>query len=973
MVTETHTPAFVSGPQQRPWTTLVVSIATLLLLALGVANIVARSTFRDVEDGVLWTERAEGVVAVAVAAGSAGAEAGVAAGDVLLAIDGRPVESVADVTAAQHAAQAGQHAKYSLLRPGARSIVDVLFQPMPNGSNAIYFALAAVGLFSLLVGAAVRLRRPSDPATLHFYWLTVAFFGVFTFSFSGRLDRLDWAFYWSDHVSQVLLPPLFLHFAMVFPARQGWFARSRWRAAFPVTYVPAFALGGALMILMAKGPAGDAAFTSHLDQLTRATYLHLGVFLALGVAVFAAALLSTQTPTARRQLRWIGWGTALGGVPFVLAHALPLALGFEPAGWTDLCAIPLGLVPLAYASAIARYRLMDIEVIVKRALVYVAAVSVIVAVYGTLLQLISRFQLGGSTAREWLTALVGALVALLLAPPIKAATQNAFERAFYRDRLDYRRALVGFARDLNRDLDLARLSARLVTRVSETLQVDRMVLMLISDDGRSLVASHQDGDPAAAPPCVLDLDSPMGRALAAGQVIALDDPAAVGRFPVEDIDSWRDRGLFSFVPCVAADGITAALALGQRDRAELLTSEDLTLLVTVAGQIATAIENARLYRQLQTKAAELDRLREFNEGIVESLENGLLVVDLDERVVSWNQSLGVLYGVTREQAQGRPLGELFDAPVVDAIRAARAESPIGATLSRVPLTTRRQGDDGRLLVNIAVVPLRPLAGATTVPQGTLVLIEDITGRVRLEEQLQISEKMASIGLLAAGVAHEVNTPLTGISSYTQMLLEGAGADDPRRAMLEKIEKQTFRASRIVNSLLSLARRGGSPADTAPVDINRVITDVLSLLEHQLAQSRITVRKELSAEPVSVLGAEYQLQQVLLNLVLNARDAMATGGWLTVTTRHNAGRVVIEISDTGAGIRPEHLARIYDPFFTTKSGAQGTGLGLSIAYGIVQDHAGTLACASTEGTGTRFTIALPGIHAGRALAAVKVAQ
>ncbi len=192
-------------------------------------------------------------------------------------------------------------------------------------------------------------------------------------------------------------------------------------------------------------------------------------------------------------------------------------------------------------------------------------------------------------------------------------------------------------------------------------------------------------------------------------------------------------------------------------------------------------------------------------------------------------------------------------------------------------------------------------------------------------------------------------------------------------MLEKIEKQTFRASRIVNSLLSLARRGASPADTAPVDLNRVIADVLSLLEHQLAQSRITVRRELAAEPVGVMGAEYQLQQVLLNLVLNARDAMAGGGWLTVATRIDADEVVVEVADTGAGIRPEHLARIYDPFFTTKSGAQGTGLGLSIAYGIVQDHAGRLTCESLEGQGTRFTIALPALRDGRQASPLKVAR
>ncbi len=879
----------------------------MALFALGVANIAVRATWQEAEDAVYWADRQEGVVAGAVAPGGAGARAGLAVGDVLLAVNGQPVTGAAAVSAAHHAAAPGERVEYTVLRPAAQAIVAVVLEPVRRASNAVYFCLAAVGLFSLLVGAAVRLRRPVDPATLHFYWLSVAFFGAFTFSFAGRLDRLDWAFYWADHVSLLLLPPLFLHFAVVFPARPSWFRASRLRTAFPLVYAPAFALGGGLMALLAAGPGATPRFDDYLSLIGRATYLHLAVYLLAGVGVFVAGMLTLQTPTARRQLRWIAWGTALGGLPFAAVHAVPLALGLPTPAWTNLAAIPLGLVPLTYACAIARYRLMDVEVIVKRSLVYVAAVSVIVALYGVLLPFLDRVHTGGSTVHEWLTALGAALIAVLLAPPITAATRAAFERAFYRDRLDYRRALVDFARDLNRDLDLASLADRLVTRVSETLQVDQMALMLLSDDRRSLVALQAPGAPE--PPLALPLGSAMGRALAAGQVVSLDDPAAVGRFPVEDIDAWRDRGLFSFVPCIGADGITAALALGQRERSELLTSEDLTLLVTISGQIATALENARLYRQLQTKAAELDRLREFNEGIVESLESGLFVVDLDERVVSWNQAMAALYGVPRAQAQGRPLAELFDAPLVDAIRGARTESPIGAALGRVPLATRGDNPDRRLLVNITVVPLRPLGGATTVPQGTLVLVENITGRVRLEEQLQISEKMASLGLLAAGVAHEVNTPLTGISSYTQLLLEGAAEDDPRTAMLEKIEKQTFRASRIVNSLLSLARRGASPADTAPVDLNRVIADVLSLLEHQLAQSRITVRRELAAEPVGVMGAEYQLQQVLLNLVLNARDAMAGGGWLTVATRIDADEVVVEVADTGAGIPPEHQARI----------------------------------------------------------------
>ena len=184
--------------------------------------------------------------------------------------------------------------------------------------------------------------------------------------------------------------------------------------------------------------------------------------------------------------------------------------------------------------------------------------------------------------------------------------------------------------------------------------------------------------------------------------------------------------------------------------------------------------------------------------------------------------------------------------------------------------------------------------------------------------------MAAIGLLAAGVAHEVNTPLTGISSFTQMLLDRSEPDDPKKELLEKIERQTFRAAKIVNNLLNLARP--SSGEAGPVEINTIIGDVLSLLEHQLRMSKVQVRRDLADVRLVVRGIEYKLQQVFLNLFLNARDAMPNGGWLSVTTRAKGGEVVVEVADTGVGIPSEHLARIYDPFFTTKGEGRGTGLG-----------------------------------------------
>ena len=242
------------------------------------------------------------------------------------------------------------------------------------------------------------------------------------------------------------------------------------------------------------------------------------------------------------------------------------------------------------------------------------------------------------------------------------------------------------------------------------------------------------------------------------------------------------------------------------------------------------------------------------------------------------------------------------------------------------------------------------------PEGTIVIFEDVTLRVELETQLQLREKMASLGLLAAGVAHEVNTPLTGISSFTQMLQDQTEENDPKAALLEKIERQTERASKIVNNLLNFSRHGRSTF--VPVQVNTVIRDVLSLLEHQLTRARIQVRLELADDLPEVMGDENKLQQVFLNLVLNAQDAMPSGGWVTLTTARHGSEVTAVVSDTGQGISKDDIKRIYDPFFTTKgAGSSGTGLGLSITYGIIQEHSGHINVESSLGKGTSFSVRL----------------
>ena len=377
------------------------------------------------------------------------------------------------------------------------------------------------------------------------------------------------------------------------------------------------------------------------------------------------------------------------------------------------------------------------------------------------------------------------------------------------------------------------------------------------------------------------------------------------------------------------------------------------MLLALAAQAATAFMNGRLYKSLREKAEELQRITEYNQNILESMDSGILVLDLDGAVARWNKAMESLYGKKRGEVLGRTLDEIFPAAFLEALRGSLVleDHEEIAHIYKLHLSAA----DGRsLMVNVSIAPFEVVSGER---HGTVLILEDVTGRVRLEEQLQHSEKMASIGLLAAGVAHEVNTPLTGISSYTQMLKEQVKPEDLRFPLLEKIEKQTFRAAKIINNLLNFAR--SSTSEFELLDVNKTLLEVLSLLDHQLDKNRIRVVRELAEDLPEIRGNENRIQQVFFNLILNARDAMPKGGWLTIATRADEDdTVIVEVRDTGHGIRREDVKRIYDPFFTTKGIGRGTGLGLSVSYGIVQEHGGAIFVDSAPGKGTTFQVALP---------------
>jgi two-component system NtrC family sensor kinase len=534
--------------------------------------------------------------------------------------------------------------------------------------------------------------------------------------------------------------------------------------------------------------------------------------------------------------------------------------------------------------------------------------------------------------------------------PVRKWIQDRVDQFFYRTRYDYRRTLIEFGRELSSETDLDTMLASVMDRLSRTLAVDRMAIFLCAEEPDRFVLSKSYG---MIPPSALDLGFLSTPRPDPAIHMFFENTHQVPRETAPSQETIARLDLNYYIPCRAQQKTIAVVGLGKTTQGDFLSSEDIELLETLGGYLGIAIQNGRLYASLQQKVAQYERLKDFNENIVESINVGVIALDMEDRIESWNAQMEVMYALPRWQTLTQPLPTVFPAEFVEELLRMRENVGIH-NLYKFRLKT--PAGETRT-VNVAIAPLVTRKFQVV---GRLIIMDDITERMELEAQLSQADKLSSIGLLAAGVAHEVNTPLAVISSYTQMLAKQLQSDPQKSGLLEKITRQTFRASEIVNNLLNFSRTSGS--EFADLDINKVITDTLALLEHQFKTSKIEVHSELTRELPPIQGNSGRLQQVFLNLFLNAKDAMPGGGTLRVATS-NGNSVSVQVTDTGAGIAPEHIQRIYDPFFTTKNAPKegqnrGTGLGLSVTYGIIQEHAGKIRVESHPGSGTTFALDFP---------------
>jgi len=991
-------------------TLLVVVTAGLVLLA-GMNSWQERHS-QQPDDGVWWREAAGGLVADKVLPNSPGQRAGIRAQDLLTGIKqpadrsgqrgnirkqpllneanppaesavsavdpasaqlealntqrealnqapATPIQRVSDLERALYHSGSYFKVEYAITRNGVSTAVEVIPEPM---DRSLQLGQRVIGLVFLAIGIYVLFRRWTAPRATHFYLFCLVSFALYALKYTGSLDMLDWTVFWLNVVAESLQPALFLHFALTFPEERLKKLGHHW--LLPLIYAPGAALFGlwiwAFVFWQATG-----LLKHRLEQVATA---YDAAFYVLAAVLFLLSYKRASTPILRQQLKWLYRGAWLAVGPFTAFYAIPFLFDWHPYSWlTNLAGLSIIFLPLTFSWAIIRYRLMDTDLIFKRGVAYTLATGLILGVYFGIIAL-SGLLINKAAPQKVgeMSLVITILVVAAIFEPLKRMIQSWVDRVFDRQRYDYRKALIEFGRGLSSETDLNALLKSIVDQLPRTLLVARVAVFLAEEPGRlrlaashgltaeALAAQNQAGDDALALG-FLNFDQATGHSH-----IFLENAQVALLLPAAEQRTAALLDLNYYLPCriqhEAAMRTIAVIGLGRTIGGDFLSSEDVELLESLASYIGIALQNASLYARLEEKIGEFERLKEFNENIVESINVGILALDLNDHIESWNAQMEAMYALSRAEAIGRDLRSVFPAEFVDALGSFRNEQGVHH-LYKFPLTTRA-GE--QCIANIAIAPL---LSRDFVSVGRIILVDDITERVSLENQLAQADKLSSIGLLAAGVAHEINTPLAVISSYAQMLSKQLKGDTRLGPVLDKITQQSFRAAEIANGLLNFSRT--STTEFRSTNLNQVIHDTLSLLEHQFKTAKITVDLNLAEELPLIHGNPGKLQQVFLNLLLNAKEAMPEGGSLRVATLVNENDSFISalVADSGAGIAPEHLKRIYDPFFTTKTTPmpgkrRGTGLGLSVSYGIIQEHAGKIRVESEIGSGTTFHLEFP---------------
>ncbi|HEU4367395.1 MAG TPA: ATP-binding protein [Methylomirabilota bacterium] len=737
------------------------------------------------------------------------------------------------------------------------------------------------------------------------------------------------------------IPVAFVFFSCCYPGASSWSAP--WYARMMFIIGAAFAvLSLATDLIVHEAQIGPTGLSRKAGPLYFLFALYFIVAWCVGLWIFVSKWRGACGPT-RAQFHYLGAGLiggCLGGISTNLV--IPLVTGQSTYSWIGpyFSLVYVGFV----AHAIIRHRIMDLRLFVHRGLTLSIGVLLSALPAGILLAIFWPRLLTNLQPSELVALLIAVGIATVLIPITRDVSSRLLDRYVYRTRANYQRTVREASRMLTKVLHLDTLLAFINTTVIRSTAVEGVALYIREGGtfrraGAELRpdAEHFDAPLRAPIEIIAALEAAQGPLLA--DEVAREPGVAAGAL----YDRLLQVNWSLLLPVVSDDSLLAVIAVGPKLSGDAFYQQDLDLLMTLANQAGVAIKNAQLYTAVVVA-------NEYLENIAATMESGVIAVDAGGCVAMVNRAAERLTGLT-EAAKGGSASVLpacLGEPLLAAVADGQAR-----TLPEVELPTAVPGAEGSASrpVICTVSPVRDPAGAVL---GAVAVFSDLTPLKELEVERRRAERLAYFQALASGIAHEIKNPLVAIKTFAQLL--------PRRQSDERFleefgritSRETDRIERLADRLRTLSRPSGGPRH--PLDVRGPVGDAVELVRPTLQEENQTLTAVLGADPCIVLGNGAELEQLFLNLMLNAHEATPSGGGVTVEVTGTDTHVIVAVSDSGPGIPPELLERVFEPFFTTK--ARGSGLGLAISAGIAQAHGARLRAGNRPTGGAIFTVEFP---------------
>jgi PAS domain S-box-containing protein len=651
----------------------------------------------------------------------------------------------------------------------------------------------------------------------------------------------------------------------------------------------------------------------------------------------------------------------IGGL-FALVVSLPLSLllgtFFSPAVISQTAPFRVILFSLVVAYGIATRKIMEVGLFLRRAMSYLILATYLTALYAVFWWLTAFAAHSVFHSENHAPAyVIAALVIAFAMAPARGFSQRLADKLFIRSQgIDFRATMGKAAAILSSVTTLHDLLRRFATTIAEAVGTDRVIIYLAGKKGEFLRKYPREGDYPARLNSLVSTDGPLVHYLNNyREPLVLEELHRVRRTPATERVKQRLEELSAAVALgiFARENLVGIMLLGPRLSGRIYGSMEQDALHLLCGQLAVAVENAELFTEVQN--AKL-----YNETLVQNLTIGVVAADTDGKITVFNHEAEQITGLSKTN-KGRVVDDL---PV-----------PLRIIIRTTLATSERQEDkeasfevkDEEVYVRASSAIFR---GQEHEVLGALMVITDITTLKKMEEQIRRTDRLASLGTLSAGMAHEIKNPLVSIKTFAQLLPERYAESDFRETFSGLIVHEINRIDTLVNQLLRFARP--TKPLLRPMHVHDTLEKTLLLVQHRLYQKEIKVVRAFDSPTDLIRADSDQLEQVFLNFFLNAMDAMKRGGELTVGTEIRTGdplisqlsvngaqadeALCISIRDTGEGIKPGDIPHVFDPFFTTKD--HGTGLGLSVVHGIVQEHGGQIEVESELAQGTVFRIFMP---------------